>query len=254
MQSTQTNKGDDIPSTLEEKQEITSLAGRFIVRETAAKIRNLVLSNEPDARLGSLRELAHSFGVGIITVQQAARILEYEGLLEVKRGQRGGYYGRRPNEAALERSIAAFMHEHGSIHFEAMDIMSQLLIELAATAVQCNNEAPFAELQALLATIESYSKEESRIDFEDDLLEILFRMVDKPFTHLLSRITMRLYRSRRTQTLFAGREGHSDWQQSRSRLIRAILGRDVKLARFEATRNRELLLNLINEKTSGAAP
>jgi DNA-binding FadR family transcriptional regulator len=249
MRKTRATAGKGGAATLDEKKEISSLAGRFIVRETAAKIRKLVLASAPDTRLGSLRGLADSFGVGIVTVQQAARILEYEGLLEVRRGQRGGYFGRRPNEAALERSIAAYMHEHGSVHFEAMDIMSQLLVDLAAAAAHCKNEALFAELNALLPTIESCSGEDSRIDFEDELLEILFRMVDKPFTHLLSRITMRLYRSRRTQTLFRGKEGHFDWQHSRSRLIRAVLERDAALARFEATRNRQMLLNLIGGTT-----
>ena len=245
MRKTQGHPRKGGVSTLEEKKEISSLAGRFIVRETAANIRKMVLSSAPDTRLGSLRELANSFGVGIVTVQQAARILEYEGLLEVRRGQQGGYYGRRPNEAALERSIAAYMHEHGSFHFEAMDIMSQLLTDLAAAAARCNDDTLFADLTDLLQRIESSSEEDSHIDFEDELLEILFHMVDKPFTHLLSRITMRLYRSRRTQTVFRGKEGHMDWQQSRSRLIRAILARDADLARFEATRNRELLLKLI---------
>jgi DNA-binding IscR family transcriptional regulator len=36
-----------------------------------------------------------------VTVQQAARVLEHEGLLAVRRGPGGGYYGTRPDEAAL---------------------------------------------------------------------------------------------------------------------------------------------------------
>ena len=67
-----------------------------------------ILASEPNAPLGSLREMSKSLGVGIVTIQQAARVLEHEGLLKVRRGPGGGYYGTRPDEAALGRLISGF--------------------------------------------------------------------------------------------------------------------------------------------------
>src|SRR6202007_308871 len=100
------------------------LQPRHLVQGTAAKLREMILSREPDACVGSLHEVAQQLGVGVVTVQQAARILEHEGLLEVRRGPGGGYYGKRPDEAALERSMAAYLRVHGSASQEVSEIVS----------------------------------------------------------------------------------------------------------------------------------
>src|SRR3546814_16828914 len=73
----------------------------------------MILDCEPDTQIGSLPEIAQTLGVGIVTVQQAARILEHEGLLAVRRGPGGGYYGKRPDAGALQRALAAYMRVHG---------------------------------------------------------------------------------------------------------------------------------------------
>src|SRR3974377_1146477 len=92
----------------------TQIEKRQLVQTTASRLRDLILACAPDTQIGSLNEIAQRLGVGIVTVQQAARILEHEGLLAVRRGPGGGYYGTRPDEAALERSVAAYLRGHGS--------------------------------------------------------------------------------------------------------------------------------------------
>jgi DNA-binding transcriptional regulator YhcF (GntR family) len=59
------------------------------------------VTREPGTHIRSLRDLAKALGVGIVTVQQVAQVLEHEGFLVVRRGHDGGYYGARPDEAAL---------------------------------------------------------------------------------------------------------------------------------------------------------
>jgi len=86
---------------------VTRLPRRQLVLAAAAQLRDVILAREPNTQIGSLNEVAELLGVGIVTVQQAARILEHEGLLAVRRGPGGGYYGTRPDEAALERAFAA---------------------------------------------------------------------------------------------------------------------------------------------------
>jgi DNA-binding GntR family transcriptional regulator len=122
----------------------SKLRRRYLVQETAAKLRDLVFDREPGALIGSLPELARLLGVGIVTVQQAARILEHEGLLEVRRGPGGGYYGQRPDEAALERSLAAYLRMHPASYGEMLDITTLLFRELVAAAAACDDEACIA--------------------------------------------------------------------------------------------------------------
>lgn len=86
------------------------LQKRDLVQVAAAKMRDMILAQAPDVQIGSLRELALALGVGIVTVQQAARILEHEGLLKVRRGPGGGYYGARHRAETLERLRAVGPH------------------------------------------------------------------------------------------------------------------------------------------------
>ena len=84
---------------------VTGSGALRLVPGTAEQMRELILAQAPGASIGSLPEVAKRLGVGIATVQQAARVLEHEGLLAVRRGPGGGYFGARPDAAALERSV-----------------------------------------------------------------------------------------------------------------------------------------------------
>ena len=92
------------------------------VAVAAQCLRDLVFAAEPGAMIGSLQDLAKALGVGVVTLQQAARVLEHEGLLEARRGPGGGYYGARPDQAALERSLGAYMRMHAASYEEALEI------------------------------------------------------------------------------------------------------------------------------------
>src|ERR1700730_2250291 len=119
---------------------VTKLPRRQIVQAAAAKLRDMILAREPGTQIGSLNEVAQLLGVGIVTVQQAARILEHEGLLAVRRGPGGGYYGTRPDEAALERAFAAYMRVHGVDYRDAVEITTLLDCEIIPAAARCKND------------------------------------------------------------------------------------------------------------------
>ncbi len=210
-----------------------------LVQASAARLREIVLAHAPDAQIGSLHEVAEMLGVGIVTVQQAARILEHEGLLRVRRGPGGGYYGARPDEAALERSIAAWLRVHGSNQHEALEMITLLECELIAAATRCDDAEQYRALAELGARIDACDTTEQRVAFEETLHDILFAMVDRPLVELLSRVTMRHYKTAPLPALFPGEAGIAMWKAGRRRTVQAILQRDEALARFEADRHRE---------------
>lgn len=216
---------------------------RPLVRQSAEQLRDMLFAVPAGTRLGALPELARKLGVGIVTVQQAARILEHEGLLEVRRGPGGGYYGTRPDDAALERAIAAYMRVHPTSFEEAADITSLLFNELVPAAAVCRDEALHAALAALADTIDGRNTEAERWDFEQAFQDLLFRMVDRPLFEVLTRVTLRFATIRRMPLIDASRAGVAEWKAGRHRIIAAILEQDVELARFEADRsNRRAVL------------
>lgn len=211
---------------------------RRLVPTTAAKLRALILARDPDAQIGSLPELAELLGVGIVTVQQAARILEHEGLLLVRRGPGGGYYGTRPDEEALERSVVAYLQVHGSGHTEAAEVTTLLRAEIIAGASGCSVPEFCDALSALNTRIELCDTAVKRATLETDLYQLLFKMVTRPLFALLTRVSWRLYDPSSIAVLYPGAEGVAAWKAGKRRLIRAILEQDEELARFEAMRDR----------------
>jgi DNA-binding FadR family transcriptional regulator len=218
------------------------LQRRHLVPATAARLREMILEREPDALLGSLTEIAQQLGVGIVTVQQAARILEHEGLLEVRRGPGGGYYGKRPDEAALERSVAAYIQVHPEAAQEVSEIVSLLLCELIPAAARCKDETLREALRELLGQVEGADTPEERVAIEQELHNLLYRMVNRPLIELLTRVTTQLQRSQPLPMLFRGEDGVAAWKGARRRVLQAMLDRDEELARFEAVRYRQALM------------
>ncbi len=218
---------------------------RDLVRTAAATLREIIMAREPGAQIGSLNEVSELLGVGIVTVQQAARVLEHEGLLSVRRGPGGGYYGARPDEAALERALATYMRVHGAKFGDGLQMLSLLEYEIAPAAARCDDAALHEEMRALVARIDACDTEEARIAFENESRQLLFRMDSRPLFELISRVGQQMFAGVPRSPLFGGADGVAAWKEGRRRIFEAILRRDDELARFEAGRfHREVVTRL----------
>jgi DNA-binding FadR family transcriptional regulator len=222
---------------------------RGLVQRTAARLRERVLEEDADVLLGSLNELAREMGVGIVTVQQASRVLEHEGLLSVRRGPGGGYYTARPDQAALERAIDSFMRTHPASFDEALDITSLLFNELVRKAARCPHESLRAELRALDARVDASGALDQLGIFEADFQDLLFRMVERPLFEALTRVTLAVAGTRPAKVLGPRDDTIAEWKAGRHRIIAAILAGDEELAGFEAHRsNRRAVVNALGSK------
>src|ERR1043165_6951678 len=145
---------------------------RQLVQAAAGKLRELILAREAGTQIGSLNEVAQLLGVGIVTVQQAARVFEHEGLLAVRRGPGGGYYGTRPDEAALERAFAAYLRVHGFGHRESQQLLSLLDCESVPTAARCKDEGLRQQVRSLHERVDRCDTPDQRVEFEKELRDL----------------------------------------------------------------------------------
>lgn len=212
-----------------------------LVQEITDKLRDLILEHEPDEQIGSLNEVARLLGVGIVTVQQAARILEHEGFLSVRRGPGGGYYGVRPDEAALERALSAYLRVHGFGYREALEMMSLLDCEMMPAAAECDNEELRAAMRALIDRLDLCDQREERVSLEQDLRLQLLRFIRRPLVELVTRVTNHSYRTH-GPALFSSPQDIQIWKEGRRRVLQAMLDGDSELVRFEAERHRQQVL------------
>lgn len=212
-----------------------------LVAEVADRLRELVLAKPPGAQIGSLTEVVAELGVGLVTVQQAARILEHEGLLSVRRGPGGGYYGTRPDDAAIERAFATYMRIHDIGYREAFELAVLLdceIIQTAARSLQGTQSAPIA---GLIAQLENCHTAHECIQFEADFRETLLRLFERPLLELLARVAMQLYKTQSDPELFVTANALADWKRGRLAILQAIAQGDEELAAFEANRFRQMV-------------
>lgn len=214
------------------------------VPDAAQALRERIFAAEPGDQIGGLQELAKELEVGIVTLQQAARILEHEGLLDVRRGPGGGYFGRRPDSETLERALSAYLRSQSESSTEVLHITSLLFNELCAAAAKCEDEAHFIQLSQLAEEIAGCADELLIGPLEERLQNLLFRMVNRPFFELLTRVALQVAHSNYGLRAALGRGfGLDRWKNSRVVIIRAIVERDAELAHFEANRrNRQVVI------------
>ncbi len=222
-------------------------ARRDLMGKTIAQLRELILTRDPGAHIGSLNEVGALLGVGVVSVQQAARVLEHEGLLEVRRGPGGGYYGARPDDAALERALATYLRVHCSVRTESREILTLMDCELVAAAAQCNDSLLRAELRHFGERLEGCDTALSRVEWEKQFRPLLFRMVRRPLFELISRVVAQVYDDEAAAAwpVYEGESAVAAWRLERARVVEAILKQDPELARFEAERHRRSFLTRV---------
>ena len=103
---------------------------------TADVLREVILSREPGVLLGSEDDLLEHLGVSRPTLRQAARILEQEGLLRVRRGVNGGFFAHRPDASAIAHATAIFLRSEKATVEDVFEARLLIEVECAALAAK----------------------------------------------------------------------------------------------------------------------
>ena len=120
--------------------------------DVIAQIRRAILSGQyrPGDRLPTEREMAQQFGVSRVTVRDALRALEANGLVKVKVGGQGGPYVSEPDIALLSDSFGTHLQLRGTTFQE----LAEARMALETTAAQlAATRATDEDLEALEAAI-----------------------------------------------------------------------------------------------------
>ena len=211
---------------------------RSLVQATAARLKLMILDKEPESHIGSLTELTEQLQVGVVTVQQSARILEQEGFLEVRRGPGGGYFGMRPSEENLENSFIGYLRLHKSAYRDALEMLMLLNSEAAGSAALCRDPTVRERLRALCDRIATSSTREERLAIEEDYRITIHAMGDRPLLSLFAGSTARFVREYSPPALVLDEQGEREWKAGHIRVIDAILAGDEELAQFETGRRQ----------------
>jgi GntR family transcriptional regulator, transcriptional repressor for pyruvate dehydrogenase complex len=103
---------------------------------------------QPGDRLPAERELCGQFGVSRVTVREALRVLEANGLVQIRVGARGGAFVRSPSKERVSQGIVDYLTMSPVTSGDATEL--RMVLELGIIPLVCER-ATEDDLEDLLA-------------------------------------------------------------------------------------------------------
>jgi DNA-binding FadR family transcriptional regulator len=126
----------------------------------AAQLRRQIVRGavKPGERLPPETQLMEQFGVSRPTIREAFRILETERLIAVRPGSRGGAQVVAPDPSVAARYVGLLLQLQGATIDDVYEARKVAEPQCAAMLAQCRTEQDIADLNAVVAAIESASE------------------------------------------------------------------------------------------------
>jgi GntR family transcriptional repressor for pyruvate dehydrogenase complex len=138
---------------------------RIGLQKAAEIVRSRILELREGEFIGSEDSLLALLGCSRGTVRQVARLLEREGLLKVRRGIKGGYYGARPDPGTIEQMVG--------VHLQTLEISaSEVTIMANALWIEAMRLAAAAEPAIVGKTCDMLRKKVNLISDDADILKV----------------------------------------------------------------------------------
>lgn len=108
----------------------------------ASAIHSRIVSEQlaVGVRMPSEPELMEQFGVGRATVREALRLLEHDGLIDIRRGVNGGNFVRHPDIKQISKTMSLLFGTKKATLREFLEF--RMLIEPAAAKMAADNSTP----------------------------------------------------------------------------------------------------------------
>lgn len=198
----------------------------------ARSLRSRIVGGElpKGAPLPPEGQLMEQFGVARTTVREAFRVLESEGLLEVRRGAGGGARVRAPSEAAVARYAGLVLQFQGATLADVHETRIRLEAPLAAQLARRNHdEVMVRALRAALAEeAEALAQPDSLPWAEGRFHRTLVRLAGNQTIDVLSAVVNRIM-ARHVARFIAERggepathAGHVEAHRAHQRLVELV--------------------------------
>jgi GntR family transcriptional regulator, transcriptional repressor for pyruvate dehydrogenase complex len=162
-----------------------------LIDNAATQLRDLALKTPNGELLGSEDEIVERLNVSKVTARQAARLLEREGVLFVKRGKKGGYFSARPSGEMIETVMCAYMNTLGLSQSHTGSIATALWVEALREAAGADRAASAAMAAEISKLVEALPPEATLADLakvEREMRSAVFNLIDGAYIDLIFRI------------------------------------------------------------------
>ena len=213
-----------------------AIATETLATRTARNLANLSLAADPGTHLGAEDDLLARFGVSRPTLRQAAKLVERDRLISIRRGAQGGYYAERPDARDAIQSLARFLRIRGATLGDVMKVTRPVTEEAVVAAAERRSEADVERLRAFVAAIDDHDTPRTLIAAEVELARLIAGMSGNPVVELVTEIGYSFGLDERGSDLYADADRRARTRAMQRKLCNAIIEGDSDVARLMMNR------------------
>jgi len=215
--------------------------GGTLVARTAESLADLSLAKQAGQYLGAEVDLLHRLGVSRPTLRQAAKIVENECLISVRRGIRGGFYAERPSPQDSIRALTRYLRLNGATLAQVFAVTRLVAEEAVVQATIHGNAVQRQELTLLRDAISTNTAREDVLRSEAALGQLLADMSGNPTVRLYMEIGYTFGMEEPAHQFYVTPEDRSAARAAQRDLCDAVLSGDGDLARLKMQRRSAMI-------------
>lgn len=228
-------------------------AGGTLLSRTIGALADLSLSAGPATHLGAEEDLLERLRVSRPTLRQAAKVLESERLITVRRGSRGGYYAARPEAADVIRAPARYLRMSGATVADVHHVTKSIAEEVGSLAARSRDAPLRRRLEAFRDRIDDQDTPAAIIDGETELARLLGEMSGNPAARLFIEISYSFGRDEHRVHFYRDADDRARARTLQRGLCEAVLARDPDIARLMMQRRSAMIAEwLVREERRAA--
>lgn len=213
--------------------------GETRASRTARHLADLSLSADPGDYLGAEDDLLQRFGISRPTLRQAAKIVERDRLISIRRGTKGGYFAERPDAGDAIQSLARFLRLRGASLIDVIQVTRPVAEEAAEAAARLRTPEDVDRLRAFIETIDANDTPRALIGAEVDMAKMISRMSGNPVIELVMEIGYSFGLDERGGDLYADPDRRARTRSMQRNLCEAIIAGDREIARLMMRRRSD---------------
>lgn len=229
------------------------LRTRSPIDDAADKLRSFALGLEEGSFIGSEDDVLGRLEVSRVTMRQAARLLEREGVLRVRRGINGGYFAARPSVEMVENIVCTYLDTLGLDSKHTGGVATALWMETLRQAANADRGATRALTEELALEFNALPADATLNDIsklEQSSRSRIFRLIEGAYIEVFFRINSTFSRMQVAAEVggASGVRQHfpqflDRWRKAKLMELEAIAEGDEMLAMMTALHTRKVWLS-----------
>ncbi|WP_143435575.1 FadR/GntR family transcriptional regulator [Henriciella aquimarina] len=216
-----------------------------LVERTARQLTDLSMKAEDGEFLGSEQDLLAAFDISRPTLRQAAKLVSADRMINVRKGQGGGFFATRPDAIDVIRAPARYLRLNGATIENIQAVTQPIAEEAVVAACGCSDSSLWERLTAFRVGVEAGAgcdeTPETLIHSETELARLLATMSGNPAFELFIEIGYTFGRKEQNIRLFQTAEDRGRARELQRSVCDAVLARDPDIARLMIQRRARMI-------------